>query len=83
MQLLDYAVKYCKQSPWEAVSLLWETISSAREIWWRANEEVEGEILRTAMTNGDEKARNIATGIINLRGERGDYQWRKLLDIKN
>ena len=82
MQLLDYAVGYCKQSPWESVSLLWETISSAREIWWRADEEVEENILRAAMTSGDDKAREIAIKVINRRGEQGDYQWRELLDLK-
>ena len=82
MQLLDYAVKFCEQSPREAVSLLWETISSAIETWWRADEKVEGEIIRTAMISSDVKVQQIAIKVINRRGEQGDYQWRDLLDLK-
>jgi hypothetical protein len=82
MQLLDYAVEYCEQSPLEAVSLLRQTISSAKELWWRVDEKVEENILRAAMTSGDDKAREIAINVINLRGEQGDYQWRELLDLK-
>ena len=82
MQLLDYAVTYCEQSPREAISLLRETISSAKEPWWRANEDVEEKILRAAMTSADEEARQIAIDIINLRGEQGFYKWRELLSLK-
>ena len=82
MQLLDYAVAYCEQSPRESVTLLWETVSSAKEAWWRANEDIEEKILRAAMTSGDEEARQIAIDIINLRGEQGFYKWRELLSLK-
>jgi len=81
MQLLDYVEKYREHSPRESVTLLWETISSAKEPWWRADETVEGNILRVAMTSGDEKARQIAVDIINLRGEQGFYRWRELLNL--
>lgn len=80
MQLISYAANHCEGFPLEAVTLLKMTILEAKEPWWAPKEEDEEVILKTAMASGDRNARQIALEVINYRGERGDFRWKRLLD---
>ena len=81
-QLIEYASKHCDQYPFYAVTLLQMTILSAKEVWWTPKDEDEEHILRAAMVSKNEGARKIAIGIINYRGELGDFRWKYLLEMK-
>ncbi len=78
-QMIEYASKHCDQCPFYAVTLLQMTILSAKEVWWTPKDEDEEQILRVAMASKNEEARKIAIGVINYRGERGDFRWKYLL----
>ena len=80
-QLIEYASKHCDQCPFYAVTLLQLSILSAKEVWWTPKDEDEEQILRVAMASKNEEARKIAIGVINYRGERGDFRWKYLLEI--
>ncbi len=79
-QLIEYASKQCDQYPFYAVTILQMAILSAKEVWWTPKDEDEEQILRAAMASKNEEARKIAIGIINYRGERGDFSWKYLLE---
>ncbi len=81
-QLIEYASKQCVQYPYYAVILLQMTILSAKEVWWTPKDEDEEKILQAAMASKEEEARKIAIGIINYRGELGDFHWKYLLERK-
>jgi len=81
-QLIEYASKQCVQYPFYAVILLQMTILSAKEVWWTPKDEDEEKILQAAMASKEEEARKIAIGIINYRGELGDFHWKYLLERK-
>jgi len=81
-QLIEYASKHCDQYPFYAVTLLQMTILSAKEVWWTPKDEDEEHILRAAMVSKNEGARKIAIGIINYRGELGDFRLKYLLEMK-
>ncbi|MHB8857266.1 MAG: hypothetical protein ACYC6K_11680 [Bellilinea sp.] len=78
-QLIEYASKQCDQYPFYAVTLLQMAILTAKEVWWTPKDEDEEQILRAAMASKNEEARKIAIGIINYRGELGDFRWKYLL----
>jgi hypothetical protein len=79
-QLTAYAAKYCQKFPFEAVTLLQDTILSAKEPWWAPKDEDEEAILRAAMASDVPDARRIALEVINFRGERGDFRWKRLIE---
>lgn len=79
MQLTGFGSKFCDQSPLEAVSLLNECITTAKETWWNPEEDVERSILNAAMKSNNAEAKTIAIDLINFHGEQGDYHWRDLL----
>jgi len=79
MQLTGFVSKFCDQSPLEAVSLLSECITTAKETWWNPEEAVERTILSSAMKSNNAEAKAIAIYLINFHGEQGDYRWRDLL----
>jgi len=79
-QLIAYAAKYCVNFPFEAVSLLQDTILSAKEPWWKPKDEDEETILRAAMASNVPDAKRIALEVINFRGERGDFRWKRLIE---
>lgn len=81
-QLIEYASKQCDQFPLYAVTLLQMAILAAKEVWWTPKNEDEEKILRVAMASKNEEARKIAIGIINYRGELGDFRWKYLLENK-
>ncbi len=81
-QLIEYTSKQCVQYPCYAVILLQMTILSAKEVWWTPKDEDEEKILQAAMASKEEEARKIAIGIINYRGELGDFHWKYLLERK-
>lgn len=78
-QLIEYASKQCGQFPLYAVTLLQMAILAAKEVWWMPKDKDEEQILRAAMASKFEEARKIAVGIINYRGEHGDFRWKYLL----
>jgi len=57
-------------------------ILAAKEVWWTPRDEDEEKILQVAMASKNEEARKIAIGIINYRGELGDFRWKYLLENK-
>jgi hypothetical protein len=81
-QLIEYASKQCDQFPLYAVTLLQMAILAAKEVWWTPRDEDEEKILQVAMASKNEEARKIAIGIINYRGELGDFRWKYLLENK-
>lgn len=78
-QLIEYASKQCDQYPFYAVTLLQMAIFCAKEVWWTPKDEDEEQILRVAMASKNEEVRKVAIGVINYRGERGDFRWKYLL----
>ena len=79
-QLIEYASKQCDQYPLYAVTLLQMAILTAKEVRWTPKDEDEEQILQAAMDSKNEEARKIAIGIINYRGEMGDFRWKYLLE---
>lgn len=79
--LKDFLVKYCNQFPLEAVAILQMEINNEKEPRWISEEDVEGQILRVALTSNNDKARRVAIEIINYRGEQGDFRWKSLLNL--
>jgi hypothetical protein len=79
-QLTAYAATFCEKLPFEAVTLLRETIYSAKEPWWTPEEKDEEMILRSAIVCGIPLAKQIATEVINYRGEHGDFRWKNLIE---
>jgi len=79
MKLTGFVARFCDQSPLEAISLLSECITTAKETWWNPEEDVERSILNAAMKSNNAGAKAIAIDLINFHGEQGDYRWRDLL----
>jgi hypothetical protein len=79
-QLTAYAAKYCEEYPFEAVTLLKDTILSAKEPWWTPKDEDEEAILRAALASEVPDAKRIALEVVNFRGERGDFRWKRLIE---
>ena len=80
MQLTGYAAKYCEQSPLEAITLLQQCITTAKETWWTPEEKVERDILSAATRSKNVEAQIIAINLINYHGEQSDDRWRDLLE---
>ena len=80
MQLTGFVSKFSDQSPLEAVSLLSECITTAKETWWNPEEAVERSILSAAMKSNDADVKAKAIDLINYHGEQGDYRWKDLLE---
>lgn len=80
MQITKYAAKYCELSPVEAITLLHNCITTAKELWWNPEEEVERNILTVALKSKNGEAKGIAIDLINYHGEKGDYRWKDLLE---
>jgi hypothetical protein len=83
VQVNAYAAKYCEKFPFEAVTLLRDTILSAKEPWWAPKDEHEEAILRAAIASSKPDAQRIALDVINYRGEQGDFRWKKLVDFSS
>jgi hypothetical protein len=79
-QLAAYAARQCEKFPLEAVTLLQDMILSAKEPWWTPEEEDEESILRAALARDVPEAKRIALEVINFRGERGDFRWKRLIE---
>jgi hypothetical protein len=75
-----YAAKQCEKFPLEAVTLLRDTILSAKDLWWSPKEEDEERILRAALASNIPEAKEIALEVINFRGESGDFRWKTLIE---
>ena len=66
-----------------AASLLYEIVLSGRSLFLTTDTREYVERILTAATKADKETRAKAREIINILGERGDYEWRPLLDQLN
>jgi len=80
-ELIDYLVKEAQDHPALAAELLLEMFTKPvdRLVLIGARDAIR-QVLSTAMSSGDRRARSRATTLINLLGERGDYRYRDLLN---
>ena len=63
----------------EAVRLLQLAVHSEKEPWWKPEHKDEEKILRVAMKSTNKEAIQIALGVINYRGEQGDFRWKDMI----
>ena len=79
-EVVEYLATQAEAHPGLAAHLLLEIIKLEKWATYRDPEETEI-ILTAAMKSGDDKARSHAEVAINLLGERGEYRYRKLLEL--
>jgi len=77
----DYVSIQSEKYPFEAVNILLQLINNAKEPWWHLTEECEEKIIKNAVESNNNEAKEIAEEVINIRGEQGDYRWKKYLDF--
>jgi len=79
-EVMEYLAGQAEAHPALAARLLLKIIEQEKEPLYRGQEETRA-ILQAAMSSGDEEARSCAVIAINLLGERGQYEYRDLLEI--
>jgi len=79
-QLIECLAKQAQDHPALAAELLLEIFTEPVDhlVLIGARDAIR-QVLSTAMSSGDRRARSRATTLINLLGERGDYRYRDLL----
>lgn len=80
-EIIDYLGKNSEKFPSLAVSNLQKIILSNQEFYIIEDTKINIEQILTAAMKADEESKTKAAEIINTFGERGDYNWRRLLEM--
>ncbi len=80
-EIIDYLSKNSEIFPNLAVSNLQKIILSSQEFYTLEDTKKGIEQILTSAMNADNVSKAQAIEIINVFGERGDYSWRRLLDM--
>jgi len=75
----DYLAGQCERFPRESIEILHQVLLLAEMAWFSLHEENVGKIIEAAVISEDADAKGEAVLVINLLGERGDFQWKKYL----
>lgn len=77
--VINYLAKHCQEHPQETNEMLHELLKEIEIEWFTLDKGNIGLILEAGIEIGNENARQEAILIINLLGERGDFQWKRYL----
>lgn len=77
--IVDYIANNCDKFPIESIEILFKALSSSEQPMFFSYKEDVDKILNASIQSDNKKAKDIAILIINLLGERGDFQWKHLL----
>lgn len=81
--IIEYLGMNSELSPDLATSLLHEIVLSDRSLFLTTDTRSNVERILTVAVDADNKTKAMAIEIINVLGQRGDYEWRPLLDQLN
>lgn len=80
-EIIDYLGRHSEKFPSLAISNLQIIILSSQEFYTLEDTKKSIEQILTFAMNADDTSKAKAIEIINKFGERGDYSWRRLLEM--
>lgn len=80
-EIIDYLGRHSEKFPSLAISSLQKIVLSSQEYYILEDTKKSIEQILTAAMNADDASKAKAIEIINTFGERGDYGWRRLLEM--
>jgi hypothetical protein len=80
-EIIDYLGRYSEKFPSLAISNLQKIVLSSQEFYILEDTKKRIEQILISAMNADDTSKAKAIEIINKFGERGDYSWRRLLEM--